>query len=369
MTTAGGRPSVRGKQLRIAREILGLSRGSVAASLGVTEDEVEQWETDQNKPDAETLWQMADIYHRSPDYFLKQVAETPREVHYRLTSKNSLHQLTEDTRSTIVQFEELCRWQHDLEVLTGKTRDPRIPAIPANIDAEAAAEAERERLGLGNSPIGDLRDLLDEQGARIFELPIPGGEFAGFSWWSAEYGPCVLLSASEQFGRRNFTLGHEYAHLLIGRQATICDLLRDDADEIFANRFSAAFLMPQEDVRRLAEKRGVIGSTPHAEELQPFANRYRVSLEAAGRRLEELGLIPRGATEARLPEWQTKAIIRRRGSTPRWRRRLGESYVATAFDAYSRGSISLPRLAQLLSLDIRKAQEVFRQEASDPSSL
>ena len=365
MTTADGRPHIIGRQLRSAREMLGLSREDVAVRLHISEEDIERWEADTDEPDVETLWDIADLYHRSPDYFLKPVAETPTHITYRLTARNSLEQLSPETRAVIARFEELCRWQYELEALIGLARQANLPQPGRSVSAEDAAASERERLGLGVSPIPRFRELLESQNLRIFELLVPGAEFAGFSWWSSEYGPCVLINASDSAGRRSFTLAHEYAHLLRRREATICDLSQQDNDETFANRFAASFLVPEADIRHVAAERNIVGTVPSATELIPLANRYGVSLEAAGRRLEELGLIPRGASDARLSEWQGQALFRRRAKKPGWRRRLGEPFVSTAFTAYSRGAISLSRLSQLLDLDIRKTKEVYRKQAEE----
>jgi len=359
------RARIIGRQLRMAREALGLSKKVVAASIGAAETQIDKWESEVEQPDVETLWEIAKLYHRSPDYFLKQTPEMPSQVNFRLTERASLDQLSPETRQTIVRFEELCRWHYELESIIGKQRTVSIPHLPEVGDPATVAARERRRMGLDSRPIPDLRGLLEGQGLRIFELPIPGGEFAGLSWWNRTYGPCALINASDPVGRRNFTTAHEYAHLLVGRTTTVCDLTQGTPDEVFAQRYAAEFLMPESDIRRVAQDKGVVGTIPGARELEPLAARYRVSLEAAGRRLEELGLIPKGSTDARLHEWQSQTLFRRRPRNPTWRRRLGESYVRSSMDAYGHGAISLGRLSELLGLDIRKAREVYEQEAHE----
>jgi Zn-dependent peptidase ImmA (M78 family) len=366
MTTAEGRPHVLPEQLRSARELLGLSTREVAGRLGVSEESVRSWEAGTEEPGAEDLWELADIYQRSPDYFLKATPETPPDIKYRLAARRSLDQLSRETRALIARFEELCRWRHELAIATGTDTRVNVPHHSREALPDSVAEAERHRLGLDGRPVRDPRALLEDEGVAIFELPVPGEEFAGFSWWSDAYGPCVLVNASDSRGRRNFTTAHEYAHLLHRDKATICDLSGDDHDdEKFADRFAASFLMPATDVRRWAEERALAGTVPGTEELTPLANRYNVSLEAIGRRLEELGIIPRGATNSRLEEWQGQSFFRRRAKRPTWRRRLGEKYVRSAFDAYGRGVISLDRLAELLDLDVRKVRELYQREVAE----
>ena len=124
------------------------------------------------------------------------------------------------------------------------------PAAPENKSRRILAAFERLRSGLDSRPVANLRKWLNDQGVRVFWLEIPGNEFTGLSWWHKVYGPCMLANLKDSPERRNFTMAHELAHLLIDAPAalTVCDLT-DIAGEKLANRFAAEFLMPEADVR------------------------------------------------------------------------------------------------------------------------
>ena len=109
-------------------------------------------------------------------------------------------------------------------------------------DPDQLAVKERARLGLEDQPIPKLRDLLEEHGVRIFELKVPENVFSGFSWWHDEYGPCILINADDERGRRAYTLAHEYAHLLAHDKPFVCYLdIKPQGDERFADRFARSF--------------------------------------------------------------------------------------------------------------------------------
>ncbi|HYD79211.1 MAG TPA: ImmA/IrrE family metallo-endopeptidase [Paucimonas sp.] len=76
--------------------------------------------------------------------------------------------------------------------------------------------------------------------------------------------PLIVLSQSDSKSRKRFTCAHELGHYAdrLGKdieQYEYIDLRGDQSstgtnpDEVFANQFAAALLMPEEEVRRLAK--------------------------------------------------------------------------------------------------------------------
>lgn len=344
-------------QLRLARESLALSLSEAAASLGIEPTDLGRWEEGSSKPSPEQLWDLAELYGRNLDYFLRQAAPLPQRVSFRLKRRNALDELPLPAREVIVQFDEFCRFATELEELLGKPRTHDLPTYATDVDADNLAHAERNRLGLNQRPVKRLRALVEGQGVHVFEMTIPNNEFSGLSWWHSQYGPCALINAGETPGRRTFTLAHEYAHLLRRDEPSLCDLTVDVGDERFASNFAAAFLMPRTDVVEQFHLKGPTAQALTAQRLGALASRYNVSLQALSVRLEELGLVARGTTDQLVEEWEREGRYYGRPRGPRWRRRLGETYVSTALHAYREGRISLGKLARYLGLDVRKAQE------------
>lgn len=343
------------EQLRSARESVALSVGETAALLKVSEGELTAWEEGLSQPSVDQLWDLAELYCRSVDYFLHQTEPFPKQVTFRLAQRKSMNQLSLQARQVLVQFEELCRSESELERLLQEPREIRVPKMP-ELDPQELASLERERLGLGFGPITDLRKLLTKQGVRIFELPVPRDEFAGFSWWHVAYGPGILVHAQDLPGRRRFTLAHEYAHLLRADAPSLCgDPALDIAEDRFANTFAAIFLMPKEDLDDQIRRKGLLGTIPTEGQLGALATRYGVSVEAVGRRLMELGLLGRDALALLIGRLGARRPFYRRPKAPTWRRRLGEAYVSRALEAHSEGLISLGKLAEYLGVDLRTA--------------
>jgi len=352
-------------QLIKARDSLGMQPEEVANALGIDVEELINWEKGTSEPHLEYLWNLAELYQRSTDYFLRKAPALPEHLSFRLERREAMRDLPPEVRKVIVHFDELCRAEAELEEALKKPRKILIRRITGDYGPQELADNERRRLGLDEQPIRDLRKLLTSQGVRIFTLPvpdIPANELSGLSWWHDDYGPCILVNSRNNPGRRSFTLAHEYAHLLRADPPTVCAFMLDIPEERFAHQFAAIFLMPAIDLREsFVELVGSYGTLPTDQDLGRLANRYGVSLEAMGRRLEYLELIPRGTTNARIAEWEKEPTFYRSRRGPKWRHQLGEEFISLAVEAHSREQISLSKLAQYLGQDVRTVLKVVEE--------
>lgn len=357
---------VMSNQLRSARESLRLGIEEVAAALRLNEEQLKAWESGAATPTIEQLWQLADFYSRDVDYFLTDALPIPVELSFRFTEDRRIERLSIENRRLIARFDELCRAQMELEEILDEPRKIEITKVTEKLEPEELARRERARMGKDDRPIKDVRETLEKQGVRIFELDVPENIFSGLSWWHSIYGPCMLVNYSDILGRRNFTLSHEYYHLLLEHGPTACeiefDYARGAGEERMANRFAAAFIMPAADLREEFRKRQ-LPETMTDNELGKLAGRYGASLEAVGRRLEELGLVYRGFVDNRIEKWKTQRRFWGKGRRkPKWQKQLGDRFVHEALHAYSEGDISLATLSHYLGVDIREAYRVVHEK-------
>jgi len=360
-----------GLQLRRARKSLGLSVVEAAQTIDVAESELLAWERGIARPTIEQLWVLADLYHRGSDYFLKDIPALPEAATFRSDLVHSIQDLPTPAKLALVRFDELCRASANLEAAVGEHR--RVTFRRDHVDAapDDLARTERARLGLGDSPIRDLRATLSETGVRVFVLPLPGlppQELSGLSWWHPEYGPCVLVNGRNNVGRRAFTLAHEYAHLLRSGDAVGCGFMVETPEERYANRFASNFLMPETSVAVAFNKTvGVPHTDPTDYQLGSLASRFGVSLEAMGWRLESMHLVRHGFTSEQIERWEARPFRGRGARGPRWRKQLGEDFVSLAMAAYDSGQVSSAKLAKYFGLDIRQTVDALRKEENQPS--
>ncbi|MFH1336500.1 MAG: XRE family transcriptional regulator [Candidatus Zixiibacteriota bacterium] len=344
-------------QLRKARELLQFNIAEVSNYISTNPDYIERWEKGEETPSVKQLEVLAKLYGREIDYFLRDTPTPPREIEFRGKSNQTFRNLTREAKNVIARFDELCRTAFELEQLLKQRHVVKLTRFNKSDSPDRIAESLRKQLSVGNKPIPHFRDILEKEGARIFELPVPNDEFSGLSFWHSEYGPAILLNAKELKGRRNFTLAHELAHLLYDDGSSVCyvsdaSLLPRESIERKANQVAIKLLLPAEGISEDFLQKD-LSRKPQEKQLGQLAGRWGVSIQALGYRLEDLGLIEKGHTD-QLPK--TKTYFR--GSrTPRWERQLGKQFVMTAMDAYHKGLITSGKLSHALGITFRKTLE------------
>jgi len=123
---------------------------------------------------------------------------------------------------------------------------------------QKVAAEERQRLGLGAAPIGDLSELLESQGVRTGIVSLPEN-ISGLTLVDATIGVFVVVNASHVAVRQRFSLAHEYGHVLLDRdRAGAISKAENRADllEVRANAFAAEFLMPADGLEQFVKAFG-----------------------------------------------------------------------------------------------------------------
>jgi len=358
-----------GDQLRKARETVQLLPKEVAGQLGIDREEILDWENERAKPNLHQLELLAQLYGREIDYFLKETPSAPLQIQFRSVTERSFTELSLEARKVIGAFDELCRTAFELERVLGKIRPPEIAHVPKSQSPVDLARDQRKMLGFYEKPISNLRDRLMDRGGRIFELDVPAGQFSGFSYWHRDYGPCILININDLLGRKNFTLAHEYAHLLYDHAPSVCDISEEagptsTGDERLADVFAVEFLLPLELVHDDFSMRGLT-QRPSIQEVGRMAGRWRVSVQAMFYRLEDLRLVERGYARELLASYRPPHPRTPRGPrlVRRMYKRVGKPFVSNSIEAYRDGHISLGKLAHSLGLPIRTALEVAERHS------
>jgi len=352
-----------GGQLKKARELLQLTPEEAAQEINVSPQDIVGWERGRVTPNLKQLEALAKLYGREIDYFLRETPTPPEEIAFRGKPGQTLNSLSKEAKIVLARFDELCRTALEFENLLNKRLSIKLPKFEESAYPKTVAQSLRKKLHVDDKPLSDLRNRLEAEGVRIFELPVPEDAFSGFSFWHPGYGPCILLHAKEPKGRRNFTLAHELAHLLYGHGSSLCYIPFKFSEplkgqEKKANIFAIELLLPESGVVQDFEKRN-LSITPSEIELGQMASKWGVSVQALGYRLENLGKIERGLTDEIV---ESKPTQFRRPKTPTWERQLGKRFVETSIEAYQKGLISSGKLAHALRVPIRKALEIAEQQ-------
>lgn len=250
-----------GHRLRAAREAANLTQEMAAAELDISRPTMSQIEAGGRAITSIELDRLAYIYGRNiGDFFDEKFVqkEDPLAAMFRahegMVEDPKVHAHLQESLAIArehSQLENLLGIDHTFSVATYPMPEPskKWTAIK---QGEQVAVDERKRLGLGYSPIGNLTQLLENQGIRL-RLASLTQDISGFTMYTPETGPVIVINLSHPKSRRRYSLAHEYGHVLMDRGANgIISLRSERADlcEVRANSFGAAFLMPEDGIKQ-----------------------------------------------------------------------------------------------------------------------
>lgn len=144
--------------------------------------------------------------------------------------------------------------------------------------------------------------IAKHAGARIAYEPFDGN-ISGMLYRVAGAADSIIgVNSRHPITRQRFTVAHELGHLLLhrGRDVILDRIVRvnyrdhrsssaTDREEVEANQFAAALLMPEEWLRAEIETRS-FGAIDVDEIVASLAERFKVSVQAMDFRLTNLGI-------------------------------------------------------------------------------
>lgn len=379
-------PKVVGERLALARRARGLTQQQVAEALGVARTTVTAMEKGDRRPQAAELFTLARLYGRQLGELVRPLreGETPGFVVQFRAALAGDSAATDSKRAQDIQrFESFCRWYVELEQMLDAPLPIRYPeeydiaGTNPERAAEVVAAAERNRLGLGDGPIGDLWSLLEgDVGLRIFVYPMHDARIAGMFVASADLGGCIAVNANHPHERQRWTLTHEYWRLLTNRFRAEISVLRSGrmpASERAADAFARHFLMPGSGLTRrfLSVKQSRDGPITPADVLT-LAHLYGVSAEAMTLRLEELDLLKPGTWDSLKvkgfrPDEARKLVALPERQAPRTA--LPFRYETLAARAFVEALISEGQLARMLDTDRISAVLMANERSRDEQAI
>jgi Zn-dependent peptidase ImmA (M78 family)/transcriptional regulator with XRE-family HTH domain len=249
------------RRLRVAREACGLTQEDVAEHLDVSRPTVAQMELGNRAVTSLELDRLARLYGRDLREFFMDEFQGHDALAALFRADSDVAQqphVVDALRNCVTVGREVT----NLERLLGLDREGGAAAIyplpaPRNRwqavqQGERVAAQERQRLGLGFAPLGNIAEVLETQGVRTALIDLPD-DVSGLTMADPTIGVFVVANRLHAAVRRRFSLAHEYAHALLDRDrlGTVSrSTERDDLPEVRANAFAATFLLPIEGVRQ-----------------------------------------------------------------------------------------------------------------------
>ena len=197
---------------------------------------------------------------------------------------------------TIDRYQQFQDWYHDYAREQGAQKLPFLGSVSTQDNPHMVAHRVRELLRLdrvnATSPDQWRRDIvkaLEDVGVLVMmsgivgnntRRPLSTDEFRGFCLYDV-LAPLIFVNlAGESYGAQNFTLVHEFAHLLAGHSALSGGdhLLGGTSEEAWCNRVAALALLPDDALAAFDAAQSV-------QDYRVAARRFGVSAEVALHRL------------------------------------------------------------------------------------
>ncbi len=315
-------------RFRQARAIARRSLRELASDLHVSHTLLNRYETGAAKPVASMLLKIADALGVAPDFFFRREQPALQEIRFRKKSalgareKRSIEERAKDFFSRYLEIEQIAAHE-----------TPPFPRFEASRERSPEAWAQRLRKDwqLGDDPIPNLQQLLENKGVKIFEIDTDNEKFDGFSAVCGDAAFLVIASwLKKDLPRKRMTLAHELGHLLVAQDASFSE----DEHEAFADAFASAFLMPRDTFSKMF---GWRRSRVSLSELLPVKAYFGVSIAALMYRARVLELISESS-------FRQFCIVRNKLG---WRKKEPGSY---------RGEESSSRFERLVKKSVQEAE-------------
>lgn len=260
-----------------------MTKAKLAEEIGVSTRMLRKYEQG-SEPTALTLQRLVAVLNFPVEFFYGDTLDEPQldGVSFRSLSSLSVGKSQQALASGTLAL-ALSDWIYDRFELP----KPDVPLYGGS-DPVTAAEALREKWGLGERPISNMIHLLEAHGIRVFSLAEECADVDAFSFWRDSL-PYVFLNTMKTVEHSRMDAAHELGHLVLhahggptGRQA-----------EHEAHAFGAALLMPSNSI---------VARIPRGAGLQQIIDAkayWRVSALNLARRTYNLGLIT---------EWQYRSM-------------------------------------------------------------
>jgi Zn-dependent peptidase ImmA (M78 family)/DNA-binding XRE family transcriptional regulator len=278
------------ERLKNARKMRGFSLQDLSEvmNLSISKQNLSRLESGIMKPDSEMLSRLSAALKVTGDYFFRKNAINLEQIAFRKLQRLPARE-KEMVKTQTMEFLE--RYM-ELESLLGL--DHKMPFTPHEYKINPGSEQEdievatrvlrEERLKIGNDPIYNVYELLEENNIKVYPVLLPPS-FSGMSTIINDQIGVIVFNDFRDIPkvRKRFTLLHELAHLFLDLSA-----FDEKKSEMLCDNFAGAMLLPQQ---RLIDYFGGKREEVYINELKLIKEYFGISLSAIMYRAKNLDLI------------------------------------------------------------------------------
>jgi Zn-dependent peptidase ImmA (M78 family) len=280
-----------GARLKLARDAAGLSLRALADRIDqlVSAQAIGKYERDLMMPGSKVLLGLSRALQVSPEYLLSQRQIALSGVEFRKAPSAAAKEERAVEARVLEHLERHLSVEEALGLDAAPQRLPlaRLDPIEEPVQAQQAARKLRGEWRLGTDPIPSMTELLEERGIKVIGLRLPISVSGSKTIAKLENGksvPAVIINADHTGERQRFTLAHELGHLILDMGPGMTSRAAEKA----MDQFAGAFLVPSEELERLA---GAHRSELSLGELLEMKAHFRVSLQCLVVRLGQVGIL------------------------------------------------------------------------------
>jgi len=266
-----------GKKIHILRNYRALSQEALAEKVGVSKMAISRYENELDIPSSGVLVRIIRALETSLDYLL---SEEP-QISLEFRKRNSC------TQKTVAHLESHIRFEIN-KIVTLRKLFPdgrfkeyslKVIRIQSLEEVEEAANKLRKYLGMGEEPVSNLVELLEDNGIVVLFLDLPKKCDGIFG--KADDTAFIVISNSIPADRQRFTIAHELGHMVL-------EIKEGLKVEDVCNHFAGAFLINRDHfLKEIGIHRGSFSLI----ELKWLKRIYSVSMASIVERAKNLGII------------------------------------------------------------------------------
>lgn len=331
-----------GRRIARAREDSGMTQDGLGRAVGLDRSAISRLEKGDRKVNVPELVEIAVALGRPLTYF---VAEAVPAVVSRRNDIASAQATTHLLDTQLGMFASDVRDLAAMGLLALPAPAPTLRVPRDHAEAERAAAAVRQHLGLGGHPIADLGQACERTGLFTFSCPLgENGPDGGFVEVMGPLGAAVVNGDAPP-GRRRMTLAHELGHHAFG-DAYDAEASRDS--ERMINSFAIHFLAPRTGVRQMWDQHRDWGIRDRA---LVVGATFKLSWSATVGQLVNLELISQDARQQLSDDQPRSGDYARLGV--RWSDELDPPYLSPrltseVLNAFVQGRLTRVRTIELL---------------------
>ncbi len=280
--------SFNGARLKSARQYNEMTIGEVAEFVGLTNQAISQFENNKAEPKPENIFSLCNLLGFPREYFFEE------DNAYKSTNYTYFRSLsTTSKKSQNAQIEKVKLFAKVFEGIEHYVNFPEFKLKNDNlIEPEEMAELVRKEWNLGNGPIYNIIDVMEQHGVIIsttFEKSNNIDAYSRVEIINKRTIPIVILGHEKNVFRQQFNAAHELGHILTDGFFDIEELSKLEYRnmEQHMNEFAGALLIPKDMFLKDLLTKGKTDFKFYVD----LKKKYRVSAAALIVRAHQLGAI------------------------------------------------------------------------------